>query len=109
MRSAGTSLAFADGSVGTVHYFANGHKCVPKERLEAYCGGRVLILDNYRRLTGHGWPGFSSMRALSQDKGQAACAAAFLAAVRGAAPPPIPLDEIVEVSRVSIEAAGSAR
>ena len=103
------SLAFADGSVGTVHYFANGHKSVPKERLEAYCGGRVLILDNYRRLTGHGWPGFSSMRALSQDKGQAACAAAFLAAVRGAAPPPIPLDEIVEVSRVSIEAAGSAR
>lgn len=102
---ASVSLRFADGSIGTIHYLANGHKGHPKERLEVYCGGRVLVLDNFRRLTGHGWPGFRGMRAFGQDKGAKACVAAFLAAVRGEAPPPIPIDELIEVSRLSIEAA----
>ncbi len=102
------SLRFADGSIGAVHYLANGHKGHPKERLEAYCGGRVLCLDNFRKLTGHGWPGFRTLRSWRQDKGQQACAAAFLAAVRGVAPPPVPLDELIEVSRLSIEAAEQA-
>jgi predicted dehydrogenase len=51
-------LSFADGSTGTVHYLANGHKSFPKERLEVFCGGRVLQLDNFRKLKGYGWPGF---------------------------------------------------
>jgi predicted dehydrogenase/threonine dehydrogenase-like Zn-dependent dehydrogenase len=102
------NLTFADGSIGTVHYLANGHKAHPKERLEAFCGGRVLILDNFRRLTAHGWSGFRGMQSMSQDKGQTACAAAFVSAIRGEGPAPIPLDEIVEVSRLSIEAAGQA-
>lgn len=102
------SLSFADGSVGTINYLANGHKGHPKERLEVYCGGRVLVLDNFRKLSGHGWPGFSSMKSFRQDKGQGDFAKAFLAAVRGEAPPPIPLDELIEVSRLSIRAAEQA-
>ena len=98
------TLAFADGSVGTIHYLANGDKGFPKERLEVFCAGRVLQLDNFRVLRGWGWKGFSSMRLWRQDKGQAACARAFLEAVRGQGPAPIPLDELLEVSRASIEA-----
>lgn len=100
------TLRFADGSLGVINYLAHGHKAVPKERLEIYCAGRVLALDNYRRLTGHGWPGFSSMKSWRQDKGQAACIAAFVKAVKNGDPSPISLAEIVEVSRVSIEVAG---
>ncbi len=99
-------LAFADGSIGTVHYFANGNKSFPKERLEVFVDGRVLQLDNFRKLTGYGWPGFRSMNLWRQDKGQKACAAAFLTAIAQGGPVPIPLDEIVEVSRVVIELAG---
>jgi hypothetical protein len=40
-----------------------------------------------------------------QDKGHAALAAAFLRAVRGEGPSPIPPDEILEVSRWAIRAA----
>lgn len=40
-----------------------------------------------------------------QDKGQRACAAAFVGALRERKPAPIPFDELVEVSRVCIEAA----
>jgi predicted dehydrogenase len=79
---ASITLSFADGSFGVVHYLANGSKAFPKERLEVFCGGGVLQLDNFRKLKGFGWPGFKSMNLRRQDKGQKACAAAFLDAVR---------------------------
>jgi len=43
-----------------------------------------------------------------QDKGQKACAAAFVQALREGGPAPIPLAEILEVSRVTIAVATSA-
>jgi predicted dehydrogenase len=101
--TATVTLRFADGSLGTLHYLANGSKAFPKERLEVFCGGRVLQLDNFRRLVGYGWPGFRSMNLWRQDKGQTACAAAFVQAVARGAPSPIPLDELIEVSRISIQ------
>jgi len=100
-------LGFAEGSIGVVHYFANGGKAFPKERLELFAAGRVLQLDNFRKLTGFGWPGFKSMNLWRQDKGQKACAAAFVNAIRQGGPAPIPAAEIFEVSRVTIELAGS--
>ena len=101
------SLKFDDGSMGVVHYLANGSKAFPKERLEVFAAGRVLQLDNFRKLKGFGWPGFSRMNLWRQDKGQKACAAAFIKAIAQGGPGPIPFDEIVEVARVSIEVAGA--
>jgi predicted dehydrogenase/threonine dehydrogenase-like Zn-dependent dehydrogenase len=98
-------LKFADGSVGTIHYFANGSKSFPKERLEVFASGRVLQLDNFRRLTGYGWPGFNKLNLWRQDKGQKACAQAFVDAIQQGLPSPIPVAEIFEVSRVAIEIA----
>jgi hypothetical protein len=63
----------------------------------------VLRLDNFRRLRGWGWRGFGSMHLWRQDKGHAACAKAFVDAMQYGAAAPIALDEVVEVSRVSIE------
>jgi len=99
-------LGFDDGSIGNIHYFANGSKAFPKERLEVFAAGRVLQLDNFRTLTGFGWPSFQRQRLWRQDKGQKACAAAFVAALREGGPTPIPVTELLEVSRVSIELAG---
>jgi predicted dehydrogenase/NADPH:quinone reductase-like Zn-dependent oxidoreductase len=107
--TASIGLRFADGSIGTVHYFANGPKSFPKERLEVFAAGRVLQLDNFRRLAGFGWPGFRKMSLWRQDKGQNACAKAFVEAVVGRAGAPIPVDEVLEVARISIDLAGSNR
>ncbi len=95
-------FGFEDGSMGTVHYFANGSKSFPKERLEVFAGDRVLQLDNFRRLTGFGWPEFSKMNLWRQDKGQKACVSAFIAAIRQGGSAPIPVEEIFEVSRISL-------
>jgi predicted dehydrogenase len=102
------TLTFADGSIGTVHYLSNGHRSFPKERLEVFAAGRVLELDNFRRLRGYGWPGFSRMNLWRQDKGQDACARAFVEAVRAGGPAPIPLEEVLEVARVTIDVARTA-
>ena len=107
--SASISLRFADGSLGTILYLANGSKAFPKERLEVFAAGRVLQLDNFRRLVGYGWPGFSKMSLWRQDKGQGACARAFIDAVRAGQSAPIPLTELIEVGRVSIELENAAR
>ena len=97
-------LRFADGSIGTVHYFANGSKSFPKERLEVFAAGKVLCLDNYRKLKAWGIPGFRTRRLLQQDKGQVACCAAFLNAIQSGGPTPIPASEIFEVQRWLLEA-----
>lgn len=102
---ASITLGFADGSFGTILYLANGAADFPKERIEAFAGGRVLQLDNFRTLRGFGWPGFRTMRLWKQDKGQQACAAAFLRALELGGPTPIPAEEIFEIARATIEAA----
>jgi predicted dehydrogenase/threonine dehydrogenase-like Zn-dependent dehydrogenase len=103
------TLAFADGSFGTIHYLANGGSAFPKERIEVFCDNAVLQMENYRVLTGYGWPGFKKMKLVRQDKGQQACAKAFIDAMREGKEAPIPYTEVMESSRVSIEVANALR
>jgi predicted dehydrogenase len=101
---ASITLGFADGSFGTIMYLANGAPDFPKERVEVFTAGRTLQLDNFRKLVGFGWPGFNKFNLRRQDKGQEACASAFLKGIREGVPA-IPADEIFEVSRATIDAA----
>lgn len=100
------TLEFQDGSIGAIHYLANGHKAFPKERLEIFVGGRILQLDNYRTLHGYGWAANVGMRLWRQDKGHKACVASFVRSLREGADSPIAFEEIVETSRTSIEISG---
>jgi len=99
------NLSFADGSFGAIHYLANGGSAFPKERVEVFCDDAVLQMDNYRILRGFGWKGFNKMKLIRQDKGQQACATAFIESIRDGQLSPIPYDEIMESSRISIEIA----
>jgi predicted dehydrogenase len=105
---ASITLGFEDGSFGTILYLANGAASFPKERVEVFVAGRILQLDNFRKLKGYGWPRFNKMNLWKQDKGQDACAAAFLQAIENGKPA-IPVDEIFEVARVSLIVADQLR
>lgn len=102
--NASITLGFEDGSFGTILYLANGAPNFPKERVEVFTAGKVLQLDNFRKLIGYGWPGFKKMNLWTQDKGQKACAAAFLQALEQGSPVIDP-NEIFEVAKVTIEVA----
>ena len=65
----------------------------------------MLQLDKFRKLSGYGWPGFKSMNLWRQDKGQQACANAFIEAIAQGLPSPIDADELFEVSRVVLDLA----
>jgi len=103
------TLRFEDGSAGTVHYWANGTKKYPKERLEVFGGGKILVLDNFRKLKGYGWRGFEAMRSwISQDKGHAAEIEAYLHRIRKGGNPLIPFEELVETTEACFRAVESS-
>ena len=102
-------LGFQDGSFGTIHYLANGGPSFAKERVEVFAVGRTLQLDNFLKLKGFNWPGFKSQNLMRQDKGQAACAAAFINAIRTGGATPIAPEELFEVAQVTIEVADILR
>lgn len=103
--SAAITLRHDDGSVSAIHYLANGSKRFPKERVEIFCDGRVLVNDNFRRLATYGTGGARPSLGLKQDKGHTGSVNAFLTALAGSAPAPIPFHELVEVTAATLLAA----
>ena len=104
-------VRFADGSIATVQYLANGSKGFPKERVELFFDGNVIRLDNYRTMRGWG-PAAAALTVRwpqKQDKGHDALATAFLSAVKTGGTSPIAVAELMEVSRVTVDAALLAR
>jgi predicted dehydrogenase/threonine dehydrogenase-like Zn-dependent dehydrogenase len=93
-------IRFADGSTGTIVYSSLGEPSAPKEYLEILADSRVVRLDDFRRLTvtAHGK---TSTSKATHDKGQSALVAAFLAATRRATPAPIPLADLVAVTKTT--------
>lgn len=102
------AVAFADGSTAVVHYLANGSKAFVKERIECFFDGKIVAIDNWRRLRRFGIPGPLFDFARRMDKGWDAEMRAWVAGVQvGIAP--IPHEEVFEVSRWAIRAAEAAR
>ena len=98
------NLEFADGSIASIQYLANGNKSYPKERFELFFDGNILSLENYRRIRGWGIPARTSRWPSTPDKGHVALATSFVSSIRTAAAAPIPLEEVLEVSWWAIEA-----
>lgn len=102
------SMRFTDGSIGTLHYFANGSKSFPKETFELFCGGKVFLLDNFRKLKGYGVKGFKNRNLLTQDKGHRNQFKSFIAKIEQGESPLIPFDQIENVTLASFRALESA-
>ncbi|GAK57147.1 oxidoreductase domain protein [Candidatus Vecturithrix granuli] len=96
-------FTFADGSIGTIHYFTNGNKGFSKEHLEVFGAGKILQLDNFKTLRGYGWKTFHQMKLWRQDKGHHQEMQRFIEAIEQGGAAPIPFEEIVEVMRVTLE------
>jgi len=97
------NICFENGSLATVLYFSNGHRSFPKERIEVFQNGKILALDNFRKLRGYGTRAFNE-RSFRQNKGQTECCAQFVEAIRSGSAAPIAYEELIEVAYASIRA-----
>lgn len=98
------SFGCADGSLATLHYFANGNRAYPKEMLTVYSEGRVLELDNFRSLRGFGFSKFRRQRLFRQDKGHREEVRQFVQRVAQGGPPLIPIESLWRVTAATLEA-----
>ena len=101
-------LMFVDGSIGTIHYFANGSKDLAKERLEVFSDGRVLQLDNFKRLTGFGFKSFKKMSLPNQDKGHSNEMKSFVRSIEEGTSSLISFEDLTNVTLASFAAMESA-
>jgi len=96
------TIKYADGSVCTLTYTALGDKSYPKERLEVYCDGKVIVLDDYKDVSVHGSKA-AGWKSSSAQKGQLQELEALAACLRGGAPWPISLSEQLQATRIAFE------
>jgi predicted dehydrogenase len=102
------TLGFKDGSVGSILYVSEGSGRVPKERVEAFSGGRTAILDDYVTLELFGPTRKERRNIRNQDKGHRLEIESFLEGVQRGEPP-VPLREIANVSLATLAAVESLR
>ena len=101
------NLTFSDGSIAAVHYWTNGPRSYPKERVEIFNAGRAVVIENWRGLHAYEWPGAARMRR-RQDKGHRAEVAAFLEQLAAGGAPLIPFADMELVTAASFAAVRSA-
>lgn len=98
------ALDLSGGSSATIHYTDGGDRSTPKEWIEAIGGGKVLRIDDFRRVTLNG-------RTVAKGKGRGHREemAAFLDAVRTGAPLPGDVDAALQVTEATLLAAECLR
>lgn len=104
--SASIHLQFGDGSIATIHYLATGNKGFPKERVEVFADGKVMMIDNFRVTKGWGVKG--KCKTSNQNKGHAEGLTAFIEAIKNGESSPIPVEELLEVSTVAIKCSNTS-
>ncbi len=99
------TMRFPDGSLGIVIYTPHGTPAFPKERVEAFAGNGVAVLDDFRSLRFIGMPGRDIKS--GQDKGHRALLDNFGAAIRGEADLTISGVDGLEATRIALAALAS--
>jgi predicted dehydrogenase/threonine dehydrogenase-like Zn-dependent dehydrogenase len=105
------TLVFQDGSMANVVYLANGDRSVAKEQFEVFCEGKVGRIGDFRTLE-LARDGKTRRTKAKRDKGHEREIELTLDAIRRGGCSPIPFEELVEVSEVTIaieEAIGTGK
>ncbi len=105
------TLTFQEGSIANIIYLANGDRSVPKEQLEVFCAGKVGRVEDFCTLE-LARDGKTRRIRASRDKGHQREIELTLEAIRRGDSSPIPFEELMEVSEVTIaidEAIGTGK
>jgi len=96
------TVGFEDGSVATLTYTALGSNEFPKEQMEIFSDGKVLVLDDYKQLRVHG----SNAKGVSSkltDKGHKRELEAFAETLKKGGEWPIPLWQQLQATEIALQ------
>jgi predicted dehydrogenase len=102
-------LHFENGATAAIDYLANGDSSLPKERIEIHRSGTSLVIDDFRSASIHRAGKRRTKSWGARDKGHTTEVKAFLEAVRTGAPTPIPEEESILSTALTLAAARSIR
>jgi polar amino acid transport system substrate-binding protein len=86
------NLKFANKSIASISYFANGGKSMKKEYLEIFGNGISMVIEDFKELKTYSTK-IGKIKMHSQDKGHLLEVESFLKAVENGDPEPIPFNE----------------
>lgn len=103
------TLKYRNGSIGSISYFANGDKTLPKERVEIFAHGCTAVIDDFKNLRIFAGGRKKEKHLMSQDKGQKSEVELFINTILQGQAPLIPFEEIYGTSWVTFEILESIR
>lgn len=95
-----TTLKYLDGSLCTLLYTSLGTDKLPKEYIEIYCDGKILIIDDFKELKIFGGKE-KGWKSLHQDKGHKQELIEFAECVQGKRGLPISIEDIIQATEIS--------
>lgn len=96
------TLTYEDGTLANLVYTALGPKQgLPKERIEVFCDGETYLVDDFKKLIRCS-DGAVLWQSSEADKGHYEELRQFGTAIQSGSEAPIPLDEIIETTAVSL-------
>jgi predicted dehydrogenase len=97
------TISFDDGSLATLTYTALGSRDYPKEKMEIYVDGQVIVMDDYKSVDVIG-SRKKGTRTKSADKGLEEELRQFALAIQGSIPWPNPLWQQVQAMEMTFNA-----
>jgi predicted dehydrogenase len=94
------TVKYEDGSVCTLLYTGQGSKDYGKEFCEIFCDGKVIVIDDYKKLSGYGCKA-AELKSVGPEKGQYEELLAFYEAIRHGDGYPIPLWQLEQATMLS--------
>jgi predicted dehydrogenase/threonine dehydrogenase-like Zn-dependent dehydrogenase len=102
------TFTFPDGSIGIVDYLANGDKSFPKERVEVFCGGQIVALNDFVSVQTIKDGKKKEVKG-AQNKGWVEEWKVFAKSIREGGEPPIPYEQLTGVTKATFAAMESIR
>jgi predicted dehydrogenase/threonine dehydrogenase-like Zn-dependent dehydrogenase len=96
------TLGFEDGSIATLTYTALGSNEFPKEQMEIFSDGKVLMLDDYKQLRIHG-SNAKGVTSKLTDKGHKRELEAFAETLEKGGEWPIPLWQQMQATEMALQ------
>lgn len=98
------TIQYDDGSICTLVYTSLGHSDYPKEQLEIFVDGKVIALQDYKKLDFYGSK-HKPVTSTISEKGQLEELRAFGQAIKTGRLP-IPFEQLIQASEISFEVEG---